>query len=153
MSIETYPEHTLEGVDSGSKLSILQRELRVIALHSSGKNEIRDQVLLMRNRLPFDKQGEKESAEDCALRVIKDQLDEKATSVAHVSIENGTCHAHVVEAPTGERFDLRRTFAARAFDLTALLQLADSARQPSLLDFDETDINLIREFQQKHFRQ
>ncbi len=152
MSIETYPEHTLEERDGG-RLNILQRKLRVIALHSSERNEIRDQVLLIRDRLPSDKQGERESAENCARRIIEVQLAEKVTSVAHISIENGTHHAHVVEAPAGERFDLRRTFAARAFDLTALLRLADSSQQQSsLLTLDEVDVNLIRAFHEKIFR-
>ena len=151
MSIETQYNslHTNQNHQKNQQLQ--KRELRVIPLYSSDKHKL-DQVLFHRNRLLADIPAFGESSEKCAQRIIRNHLYEtNATTVAHISISGGEHQAQVVEAAYESKFDLRRSFAVRAFDLSYLMSLSEQNEQ-SNHGFDPTDLALLHAYHNKDFQ-
>lgn len=89
-----------------------------------------------------------ESVEDAAQRITSEKLGlEHMTSVARLFPVDGV-HGYVVEASSGTKTDMRRTFAGRAFALDELLK--DYENHPER--YNQTDIALLDSYNHRTFR-
>ncbi|OGL26967.1 hypothetical protein A3C39_02210 [Candidatus Saccharibacteria bacterium RIFCSPHIGHO2_02_FULL_46_12] len=99
-------------------------------------------------RLPSGLIMEREMIEDAAQRIASGTLGlDSMTSVARLSPIDGV-HGYVIEASTGARTDMRRTFAGRAFALDMMLK--ESEEYPER--YDEIDIALLQSYSDETFR-
>jgi len=119
---------------------------RVAVLHSSAE----DLVILKNNfELPGGEVGRNESSERAAQRIAKSAFDlEHLTAVARLSPTREGVQGFVLEAATGKKTDLRRSFAGRAFELDFILK--DSEEKPD--KYRTSDISLLRSYKDKTFR-
>lgn len=118
--------------------NINPHQLRVITLHSKEPGQI-----LMRHdlALPSGNLARSESFDRAARRIAQEAFYlDGMKSVAHVPYEDVGISGQVIEAAHGNQTDLRRSFAARAIDLSTFLDDNADSR------FDPIDLALIRSY-------
>lgn len=142
MSAETF--------NPSSSPASAERELRIIALHNTQQpSHGSEEVILPHNtRLATGHYiiGN-ESIEQAATRIAAEKLDQPyMTAVARLlPIDN--IDGYVVEAQTGKKTDLRRSFAGKAFQLDMLLK--DAQERPD--QYDPIDIELLQSYSDRTY--
>ncbi len=122
-----------------------EKPFRVAILHSSDRESV---ILNHDLQLPSGHIEPKENFEHAAQRIARACFDlEHLSAVARISPSNGV-EGYVLEACTGRKTDLRRTFAGRAFELDFLLKDADEHPDK----YRQTDIAILQAYSDQTFR-